>query len=160
MIQTFIDEIDAQRAAEDFLFNLVPENRPHELEVVGLVNHAGMRIDGSVSCLWIGGKLIAQAVIVRNDGNYSVLTCSDFAEKPMKAFCAEVGGFATCYVAAQTSSKARYRVVRSMQEAEFRAEFKDIRIARCPRYDAWAQIAKDRCYSQEDMPKIGEINGP
>ncbi len=78
----------------------------------------------------------------------------------MKAFVAEVGDFATCYVAAQTSSKARYRVVRSMQEAEFRAEFKDIRIARCPRYDAWAQTAKDRCYSQEDMPKIGEINGP
>ncbi len=75
---------------------------------------------------------------------------------PMKAYIATQEGYGDTFVAAKTASKARWIVVSGMREAGIRdaAQFCLIRVARVPKYDAWAQTAKRQCYGRDAMPVV------
>lgn len=74
---------------------------------------------------------------------------------PPKAYVASQDGYAEVYVAAKTSSKARWIVVSGMREAGLKgsAQFHLISVRRAPKYDAWAKTAKRHCHGHDDMPK-------
>ena len=70
----------------------------------------------------------------------------------MKAFLADVHGFAPSVVAAETASKARHKVVAALKDIGYTesAQYKNVRISRIPRHDEWAKTAK-HCVAQSDL---------
>lgn len=63
----FLDEIEAEMEGEAFLCGLTDKNAPSELRID---NHEH---DGKTLSVWQRGKLLGIAVILRDDGNASVL---------------------------------------------------------------------------------------
>ncbi len=78
--EVFIDQIDAEHAAADFLDEISPPRQPRALQSLDLCMPHGP-VDGRIYLLWgYANKLIGQAIIVRDDMNRSVLTCVDLRE--------------------------------------------------------------------------------
>ncbi len=78
--ETFQDQADADKAACDFMTAMSPDI-PYEIETFVLRNfNNGYEIDGRVMCLWYRGRLMAQAIVVRDPMNCSTLTCVDLRE--------------------------------------------------------------------------------
>ncbi len=50
-----------------------------------------------------------------------------------------------CIVAAATSGKARTFLFRSIDEAGYRVDFRDLRCVRAPEHDGWARDKPDNC---------------
>ncbi len=76
----FQDQWEADIAAHEWLKSIAPKDRPHEIERFDVHLFHGHIVDGLLGCLWVGGILIAQVSVVRNDANWSVLTCVDLRE--------------------------------------------------------------------------------
>lgn len=76
----FQDEIDAQIAATAFMDSVKPKHWPSSIETIGFVREGGMRIDGGLQMMWSCNNPIAQTSIIRNDANWSILTCVHYRE--------------------------------------------------------------------------------
>ncbi len=76
--------------------------------------------------------------------------------QPVRAFGVYVHGFPDGIVPTKTASKARWIAVKSMQDVGYTesGQFKNVRVARIPKYDTWAQTAKEQCYCMADLPKV------
>lgn len=71
--RTFVDQIDAEMAAKDFIDSIQTDRS-------SVFDRVDQHLDGRLTLLWRGFTLIGQATIVRDDGNRSILTCIDLRE--------------------------------------------------------------------------------
>ena len=73
-----MDQIDAVSAGQSWLDAVIARrcsDAPHELQYLNLARDEHI-IDGTLILLWSCGVLLAQVSIVRDDWNWSILTCT------------------------------------------------------------------------------------
>jgi len=79
--QRYMDEIDADREVNDWIHGLAERFREQcgmHIEYYGLTYNCEQPTNGRVVNLWQSGRLVAQAVLVRDAMNWTVLTRHEY----------------------------------------------------------------------------------
>ena len=59
-------------------------------------------------------------------------------------------------MAAESAGKARHIIVASLKDIGYTesAQYKNVRVVRLKKYDAWAQTTKNKCVAQDNMQRL------
>lgn len=77
--KTFLDQIEADAAAMDFIGRVAADCKVPEVVEYSLM-HGTCPVDGRLYVLMNGFRIVAQATIIRDVGNNSILNCFDLRD--------------------------------------------------------------------------------